>query len=343
MTLKERIEVLTILSEHIKNDTNGLLDAVSAQAIAENPWFTPDGIKHALESVTEAYLDKLVLDDAVSRYDIKDDASKKVGLVLAGNIPMVGIHDVICTFLAGHTSLIKYSSKDKVLIAYLISVLAKIDARTEERFVSVNRLKDMDAVIATGGSTAATHFDYYFSKYPHIIRKNRSSVAVLDGSESAEELKSLGEDIFMYFGLGCRNVSKLYVPRDYKFDFFFESIVDFGYVNDHNKYKNNYDYSNAIYLIGQHIYLTNNFLIVREDSALSARISCIHYEYYDDKENLTTQLKNMDEEIQCFVSKDGVGDLPHTAFGDCQKPQFLDYADRVDTMSFLTSLYDSSN
>lgn len=339
MTLAERIAVLDQLRVYINSELKDALEPVIAQSIVENPWFTSESVTTALESISTNYLSSKSLSEWAGEYQIVDGSVKKVGLVLAGNIPMVGIHDILCTFIAGHHAVIKYSSKDKVLLKYLIEQLKQIDDRTQEYFSSVERVKDIDAVIATGGSTAATHFHYYFSKYPNLIRKNRSSVAILNGQETKEELKQLGEDIFTYYGLGCRNVSKLFVPRGYSFDSFFESIIDYSHVIDHNKYKNNYDYSHAIYLLGQHKFLTNNFLIVREDFTLSSRISCVHYEQYDDIQDIVNHLNENEGDIQCIASTAPISDLPFTSIGSCQSPALSDYADRVDTMTFLTGLY----
>ena len=338
MTTSERIEALDQLGTLIQDEVEGAFEPVIAQSIAENPWFTPQSVRAALLTISDHYLSLDALKKWVSDYEIKDDRQKRVGLVLAGNIPMVGLHDIICTFVAGHHLVIKYSSKDKVLLQFLIQQLHEIDARSKAYFTAVERVKDIDAVIATGGSTAATHFHYYFSKYPNLIRKNRSSVAILTGEESRADLARLGEDIFRYFGLGCRNVSKLFVPKGYKFDTFYESIIDYQYVIDHNKYKNNYDYSHAIYLLGQHQFLTNNFLIVREDPTLSSRISCIHYEQYEDIDEVVSNLKEIEENLQCVASLSPISGLPHTSIGNCQSPALSDYADRVDTMAFLTGL-----
>lgn len=338
MTISERIHALGQLGAFIRDEVDGVFEPVIAQSIAENPWFTSMSVKSALLTISDQYLRSDKLNAWISNYELKNDKPKRVGLILAGNIPMVGIHDIISTFVSGHHSVIKYSSKDKVLLKYLIERLEKIDSRSKEYFTEVERVKDIDAVIATGGSTAATHFHYYFSKYPNLIRKNRSSVAILTGEESREDLKRLGGDIFSYFGLGCRNISKLFVPSGYKFDTFYESIIDYQYVIDHNKYKNNYDYSHAIYLLGQHHFLTNNFLIVREDPTLSSRISCIHYEQYDEVEQVVSNLNSIKENIQCVTSLNPIASFAYTPIGSCQHPTLSDYADRVDTMAFLTRL-----
>lgn len=340
VTLEERIACLSSLGAFIEEELAQSLRPVIEQSIIENPWFTEGNVKTALSSVAHQYLSKDHLVRWASSYGIKESSKKRVGLVLAGNIPMVGIHDVISVFTAGHVAHLKYSSKDKVLIKRLIDEMATIDDRSREYFKEVDKLTDIDAVIATGGDTAATHFEYYFSKYPHIIRKNRSSVAVLTGNESVDDFKALGKDIFTYFGLGCRNVAKIYVPKGYEFNQFYEAIIEYSHVIEHNKYKNNYDYTHAIYLLGQHPFLTNNFLIIREDESMASRISCLHYESYENLESLSLKLINESDQIQCIassVSLQGVNVLP---LGACQEPGLDDYADGVDTMAFLTELYD---
>jgi len=340
VTLDNRIEVLHSLGEYIHQELNGALVPVKEQAIIENLWFTEEGINQALSAVAEKFLNRDVLIGWAKQYNIPNKESKKVGLVLAGNIPMVGLHDVISVFLSGHKAVIKYSSKDKVLISYLIDRMGQIDASSAIYFEEVEFLKNMDGVIATGGETASTHFEYYFSKYPHIIRKNRSSVAIITPEDGSAELQLLGKDIFTYYGLGCRSISKMYIPQGYNLDTFFESIIDYGHVLNHNKYKNNYDYSNAIYLLGNHTFLTNNFLIIREEESISSRIACVHYEYYSDLNTLAHTLQDKMDDLQCIASSYPIEGLPHTALGTCQSPAIDDYADHVDTMDFLIQLYE---
>ncbi len=340
MTLKEKIESLIAVSNIMSLEDSDELEIVISRAIAENPWFTREGISHCFDAISSQFLDREVLENWTDNYDIKNVGGKRVGLVLAGNIPMVGFHDILSVFLSGHQARIKYSHKDKQLLSWFIDKLNEIDPRTKDYFSPVERLKDIDAVIATGGPTAATHFNYYFSKYPHIIRKNRSSAAILTEEDTEGDLKGLGSDIFTYFGLGCRNISKIYIPIGFSTDRIFESIIDYAHVLDHNKYKNNFDYSYAIYLLGKDPFLTNNFLILREDEALSSRIACLHYEEYEDIDQVVQSLMAREEEIQCVTSTHPISSIPHTPIGRCQQPAIDDYADRVDTMTFLTSLYD---
>lgn len=326
------------LASYIGNELDGALKPVIANAIIENQWFTEIGIRKALLTISKNYLSPDILKDWTGKYPIKERDPKSIGLVLAGNIPMVGIHDLISVFVSGNISLLKYSSKDKILIPALIDVLIDIDSRAATYFREVERLKEMDAVIATGGETAATHFQYYFGKYPNIIRKNRSSVGVITDQDGPAELRALGGDVFDYFGLGCRNVSKIYVPEGFELSKFFESIVDFNYVIDHHKYKNNYDYSYSIYLLGKQQFLTNNVLIIMEEERLSSRIACLHYEQYNSIEKVSNQLRSMADSLQCVSSSMPIAGFKHIPFGTCQSPAIDDYADGVDTLDFLTQL-----
>ncbi|MEL6390427.1 MAG: acyl-CoA reductase [Bacteroidota bacterium] len=336
MTLEDRITALAALGSHVRNNQEHWA-SLQAAAFNENQWFTIDNTSKSLRAIADQYLDERRLRSWVANYDIQADHRRRVGLVLAGNIPLVGWHDVLCTFVAGHTAVLKLSSKDRVLITGLIDALQSIDNQSISYFEIHDQLKDFDAVIATGGETAATHFEHYFGRYPNVIRGNRSSVAVLSGDESNEDLELIGQDVFTYFGMGCRSVSKLYVPRGYDFDRFFKAIIPFGSVIEHSKYKNNYDYSNAIYLLGQTPFLTNNFLILMESPDLSSRISCLHYEYYDDQMELDKLLSEQIDEIQCISTTLQLPSVHTVSFGECQRPGLRDYADGIDTMSFLTT------
>ncbi len=343
MELEKRIDLLDRLSRYIIDELEGELQPLISKSIIENPWYTPDSVSHALRSVSSNYLAREKIQKWIESCDSElseslDHPLKRVGLVLAGNIPMVGLHDILSVFVSGHHAVIKYSHKDKVLIPHLLGKLAEWDDEAGSSFTKVERLSEIDAVIATGGNTAATHFKAYFGKYPHIIRKNRSSVAVLHGDETKEELNELGGDIFTYFGLGCRNVSKVYAPEGYVWDEFYESIYDFSFVGDHHKYKNNYDYTHAIYLLGQHPFLTNNFLILREEKSMTSRISCVHYESYDDLAKVDADLVDKKEDIQCIASNKAIGTHDVLRLGTCQNPELWDYADGVDTLAFLSSL-----
>ncbi|MFN5356081.1 MAG: acyl-CoA reductase [Bacteroidota bacterium] len=305
-----------------------------ARARGINPWFTEEQILYALNGIAHM-LDEQALRSWLAAYPELGKLPQKrldIGLVLAGNIPAVGFHDILCVLVSGHTAQVKRSSDDPILLPFLLDVLAEIAPSMASDIRFVDRISDPGAVIATGSDNSARYFDYYFGKYPHIIRRNRNSVAVLDGRERIEDLQALGSDIFSFYGLGCRNVSKLLVPMGYAMDDFFMAMESYGGVIRHNKYMNNYDYHKALYLLNQEPFLTNNFLIVREHESLATPVSVLHVERYTDSADATSRLNRDRDRIQCVV---GVGHLP---FGTSQSPGPADYADGVDTLAFLTGL-----
>jgi hypothetical protein len=255
----------------------------------------------------------------------------KVGIVMAGNIPLVGFHDFLCVFLTGHMAYIKPSSKDEVLIKHLVGKLLEWENDLNAMIQFGEMLKGCDAYIATGSNNTSAYFDYYFQKYPHIIRRNRTSVAILNGDETREDLEKLADDVYQYFGLGCRNVTKLYVPKDYDFVPILQAFKNYDHLINHHKYKNNYDYNLAILLLNYRYYMTNNSLLLVEDQAFFSPISQLHYEFYSD---IKTVRKNLHDNaaIQCIVSDETTG------FGKAQQPEIADFADGVDTMAFLKKL-----
>ena len=257
---------------------------------------------------------------------------------MAGNIPAVGFYDILCCFVSDHISIIKYSEKDDVIIPFLIDTLVEYDPRVSKYFEKVDRLESIDAVIATGSNNSARYFDYYFGKYPHIIRKNRNAVAVIEGSENRSQLLKLGEDIFTYFGLGCRNVSKVYVPKGYDVTQILEATHDFNEIIHHHKYKNNFDYTVALYLLNLVKYLNNGCLILRESEDIVSRIACLHYEEYEDVIDLNKMLTSRSSEIQCIIADHNIEGVDTYKFGEAQKPSLFDYADGVDTIQFLLTL-----
>ncbi len=342
MNLSERIDTMAQWGQAISSLRAEQLDGLCTRAYHQNQWFTPENIKQSLSAITTKYLAKEKLDQWVSNYDLPATPSQhKVGLIMAGNIPLVGFHDLLCTYITGHKAIVKCSSKDEVLLPALLDLLRDISPEAADSIQIVDRMTGQDAVIATGGDTAAVHFEYYFKHYPNIIRKNRNSVAVLDGSESPDDIFALGHDIFDYFGLGCRSVSKLYIPRDYGLDQFFEGIYDHRDIIHHNKYKNNFDYNHAIYILTQEKFLTNDFLIVREDPSMASRIACLHIERYDDIEEVSKALKANAENLQCVSSRVPIEDIVHIPLGQSQQPGLSDYADHVDTLDFLIGLHTS--
>ena len=311
------------------------LKEIIARAGHHNGWFTEDNILFSLKQWSDLLREQNIT-DWLSNYSFnKQIKPKTVGIVMAGNIPLVGFHDFLCVLLSGNKVLVKLSSNDKVLFPYLCKYLMEQEPSLAEKieFVEV-KLENFDAVIATGSNNTSRYFEYYFGKKPNIIRKNRNSVAVLTGNESEEELKALGEDIFRYYGLGCRNVSKIYVPKNYNFDNLFHALFHYKDIIHQHKYANNYDYNKAVYLMSQFKILDNGFLVLKEDDSLPSPISALFYSFYDDESSLRDKLRNMEEQIQCVVSKNG-NDIN---FGDTQKPSLNDYADGIDTMEFLLKL-----
>ena len=303
---------------------------------SHNGWFTPTQVRFAIGSWADA-LTADNLNHWLSNYQTPTPNPKTIGLILAGNIPLVGFHDLLSVILAGHKALIKTSSNDQKLLPFIVNYLQQLDPQLAQRILFVEgKLENFDAVIATGSNNTARYFEYYFKDKPAIIRKNRNSVAVLTGQETASELHALGEDIFRYFGLGCRNVSKLFVPKDYDFTAFFEAIFAYQEVIHYEKYANNYDYNKAVFLMSNFKLLDNGFLTLKEDTSYASPISSVFYEYYDAIEALQSRLSLDDDQLQCIVSSGNIqGSLP---FGSTQKPALWDYADRVDTLEFLLAI-----
>jgi hypothetical protein len=338
-------DFLSDYCEYKKDSTDGTkkdgrwyqrFDDALHKAHQQNKWFTEDNVLHAFGQWS-----KLLTDSKLSKwlaaYSFGKNPKKNIALVMAGNIPLVGFHDMLCVLVTGHSALVKLSSNDAVLIPLLVSFLSDVDGDFKNAVTfTQEKLQDFDAVIATGSNNTARYFEYYFGQKPHIIRKNRNSIAILHGKETAEELKPIGEDIFRYFGLGCRSVSKLYVPKGYDFDIFFKSIYPYKYLIQNHKYANNYDYNKAVYLMSEFKILDNGFLILKEDSAYASPIASLFYEYYDSKEVLQKTLHENRENIQCIVATDFMeNEIP---FGQTQKPSLSDYADGVDTVAFLLNL-----
>lgn len=338
MSLQERIELLAKLGDYL-DSPNEKLNAVIHQTYLHNRWLTKENTELALQAVRQEFLDENKLNTWVAQYNIpKQTTPKKVGLILAGNIPMVGFQDILNVFAAGHQSLIKFSEKDKHLIPYLISVMAAINPASVSYFETVDRLKDFDAVIATGSNNSARYFEAYFGKYPHIIRKNRTSVAILNGNETEDDLKKLGIDVFRFFGLGCRNISKLYAPKDYDFIALLEVWKRFEYVLNHDKYKNNFDYNFSLIIMNGMPYISNGLILLQEGESLHSRIASLHYEYYDDINEVSEKLQAQQQEIQCITSLENIDNLNIIPFGQAQQPTLNDYADGIDTMDFLHRL-----
>jgi len=303
---------------------------------SHNGWFTKEQVYFAINSWAKA-LEINNLNKWLSNYNLPSENSKTVGLILAGNIPLVGFHDFLSVVISGHQVVIKTSTNDQHLIKFLARYLTTLDPNLKNTIQFTDgKLENFDAIIATGSNNTARYFEYYFQNKPNIIRKNRNSIAILDGKETAEDLKNLGEDIFRYFGLGCRNVSKLFLPMGYDFKLFFEAIYEYKDVIFYEKYSNNYDYNKAVFLMSNFKLLDNEFLTLKEDSSYASPISSVFYEYYNDINDLTIRLNNEQEQIQCIVTNI---DIPNRiAFGQTQHPNLWDYADNVDTLAFLARI-----
>jgi hypothetical protein len=303
---------------------------------SHNGWFTPEQVYFSVQSWGNA-LTETNLNQWLSSYDFSKIAPKKIGLVLAGNIPLVGFHDFLSVLISGHDVLVKTSSSDQHLLKFLAKYLIAIQPELNSKITFVEgKLEGFDAVIATGSNNTARYFEFYFKDKPSIIRKNRNSVAVLNGNETLEDLVGLGEDIFRYFGLGCRNVSKLFVPKDYNFEAFFKAMFEYSEVIQYEKYANNYDYNKAVFLMSNFELLDNEFLTIKEDTSYSSPISSIFYEFYDNLETVKSRLQEDADQIQCIVSKDLIENS--IVFGQTQQPKLWDYADNVDTLAFLTKI-----
>ncbi len=338
MTLQQRIDALVKLGDHLLGQDD-YLKAVMHRTQFNNQWFTIENQERAVNAIAQAFLNREKLESWAAAYKIEDAPPiKTVGMVMAGNLPLVGFHDIVCTFVAGHKSQIKLSDKDKFLLPYLLKLLSDFNPATESYFKIVEMLKDFDAVIATGSNNSARYFESYFGKYPNIIRKNRNAVAVLDGSETDDELHGLGKDVFRYFGLGCRNVSKLYLPEGYDFQRLMEKLHEFKDLALHDKYKNNFDYNMAFIMLNRAPFTNNGCVILTEDQAIASRIAMLHYEYYQDKNTLASALKDRADEIQCVVSREDLPGWNCVAFGKTQDPGLSDYPDGVDVMEFLLGL-----
>jgi len=337
MTLEEKIEAFVKLGERIHDMGEEEFETLSNSVKNNNTWFSPEQTKNALQALS-GNLSKQHLESWLEPYDLKPvEKIKSIGIMMAGNVPAVGFHDFLCVLMVGHKACIKMSSTDQVLMNWLVKELVNLEPRFEELIVIEDMLKSKDAYIATGSDNSARYFDYYFGKYPHIIRRNRTSVGILDGDEKPSDFRNLGKDIFQYYGLGCRNVSKLYVRDAKTLTEFLDAIVDFKDVAVNHKYFNNYEYNKSIYLVNNEPHLDNGFLLLRESNALVSPIAVLYYELFGDLQQLDHRISEEKEKIQCIVSLEGwyPGSL---GFGSAQCPALDDYADGIDTLLFLKNL-----
>jgi hypothetical protein len=340
LNLSQRVELLIQLGQDLSSIHDETTDAVFYKAEIENPWFTQSNIHSAVDAIRSTMLSEEAIRTVVDKYRLDDNILPKViGLVLAGNIPLVGWHDIMCIFLAGHKAQIKLAEKDSTLIKWILDKMTSINPQVSEHFDIVEKIKDYDAAIATGSNNTAQHFSHYLRHVPNVIRRNRNSIAILTGDETQDDIEKLGDDIFLYFGLGCRNVSQIYVPRDYDVTRLLGSWEKYAFLANHNKYKNNHEYNVALYLLNLEPFLHNDFVIFKESDQIISRIATVHIARYDSMDDLDAVINLKAEEIQCIVAKDvkidGFEILP---FGESQKPTILTYADGVDTMQFLLGL-----
>ena len=334
LTRKQRIDAFVKLGEYLRSaemDHASILDI----AVHKNAWYTKANIQQQIKAIAHN-----LTEEKLSKWlkDVPDtDQNKSVGLVLAGNLPLVGFHDIMCVLLAGFIAKIKVSSDDAGLTKFVLDKLIEIEPLFKEQIQLVDKLENFDLVIATGSNNSARYFEYYFGKKPHIIRKNRNSLSVLTGKESDEELQKLGHDIFDYFGLGCRSVSKIFIPEGYDIVHLLNNLESFHPIKDHAKYNNNYDFNKSIYLINKNKHFDNGFLLLKEDSSLGSPLAVVHFEYYKDLAEVEKYIIDHQDEIQCITSDVELhaGDVPVFPFGASQYPALDDYADNVNTLSFL--------
>ncbi|GAB2782743.1 hypothetical protein HNQ93_002213 [Hymenobacter luteus] len=340
MTHADRLAAFVALGQHLSElsppSHADELASLAARARNQNPWFDLPNVTSAIRGIAHLLAEE-PLRQWAGRYPQEPAQPRKIGVVMAGNIPLVGFHDALCVLLSGHILLAKLSSDDTVLMTWVLDELTRLEPRFAEQIQLVPRLNAADAFIATGSDNTARYFEYYFGKKPNIIRRNRTSLAVLTGRETNHDLGLLGEDIFRYYGLGCRNVSKLYVPEGYDFTPLLDSLQPWHRVLEHNRYQNNYDYNKSILLVNRVPHLDSGFLLLTQSTQLVSPISVLHYETYSNEVDLVVRLADVAAQTQCLVSAGGLfaGSFP---FGRAQQPGVADYADGVDTMAFLAEL-----
>ena len=334
MDIITRIKALSLLGSELNSISNEEIKSLAAKTANQNPWFTENEIKFAFKEIGE-YLTEENIRHWITPYEFTEN-EKTIALIAAGNIPLVAFHDFISILVSGNKALIKQSSKDTILLPFVADKLIAINPEFRNciRF-SEERISGFDAIIATGSDNTARYFNYYFGKYPNIIRKNRTSCAVLNGFEKAEELKALGNDAFRYFGLGCRNVSKLFVPAGYDITQVLDAWADFHEIINHYKYANNYDYQKSIMLLNKTEFLDAGYVLMTENEKLSSPIAVIHYAYYNSEDSLKGILVKDADKIQCIVGNHPFSKIP---FGKAQSPNLDDYADQIDTLEFIFSL-----
>jgi hypothetical protein len=339
LNIEQRIQGLAKLGTILNQSQDEFVQSLILDAERHNPWFTQDNVRRAIQALA-AQLSEEQLKNWAAPYPFQEATSKQVGLICAGNIPLVGFHDLLAILVAGFRVQLKLSSNDQVLYRRILQKLIEIEPGFQSLIAEVTRLQEFDLVIATGSDNSARYFDYYFGKYPHIIRKNRNSLAILTGNETSTQIHALGDDIFSYFGLGCRNVSKILVPKGYEMRTFFEGIANYERVFDHFKYANNYDFNKSIYLINGDFHYDNGFLLVKPSTQLASPLAVLYFEEYDAISEVREVIAAQKDAIQCVVGDVQLeNEIGHAIipFGQSQSPTLWDYADGVNTMDFLAA------
>lgn len=333
MNIEKRIAAFANLGDYILENPV-LLQEIVNKTFIYNTWFTKENTNRALQNIAKEFLNKEKVQNWISAYDLEHTTydSKVIAIVAAGNIPMVAFHDILCVLISGNQLQLKLSEKDKYLLPFIFEKLTEIEPAFKDTIYIQFKLENFDAIIATGSNNTARYFEYYFSKYKNIIRRNRNSIAILTGNETEEDIENLGHDIFDYFGLGCRNVSKIFVPKDFDLYSLKEGLSKHIGVNQHNQYMNNLDYQRTLYLMNQTPLIDIDFINIVENKSLHSPISCLHVERYENIDEVNNYIIDEKENIQCVIGKD------YLAFGKSQQPGLSDYADNVDTMKFILSL-----
>ncbi|RAV99574.1 acyl-CoA reductase [Pseudochryseolinea flava] len=333
MKVEDRIAAFASLGTFLSQLSEEQFQTIAEGARLENPWFTKDNVRMAFRGIS-SMLRHSDLKNWVAQHQLSP-SPKTIALVMAGNIPLVGFHDLLAVLISGNHAQLKLSSKDSFLTRFIINKLIEFEPRLHQHIHIAERLQNFDAVIATGSDNSSRYFEQYFGRYQNIIRKNRTSLAIFTGNETEDDFESLGTDIFSYFGLGCRNISKLFVPAGYTFDAFYRSIEIFQDIINHHKYVNNYDYQKSILLVNRVPFFDNGFLIIQENEKTVSPISVIYFEQYQNENDLKNKITNIADKTQCIVGHHALANVP---FGQAQYPTLTDYADNIDTLAFLSSL-----
>jgi len=333
-TLSQRIRAFEILGDMLDEWCTAPQDVDAIQkTVSVNPWFREEDIVKALQNL-RPWLTRESLEEWCAAYVIEDrpDIRARVALVMAGNIPLVNFHDALAILIQGHQLLSKTASRDPFLFPALAQELIKINPDFERDIQCENGLlKDFDAVIATGSNNATRYFSYYFGKYPHIIRHNRSSIAVLDGTETDEQIEAFGADVFDYFGMGCRNISLFLLPENMDVTRLAGAWKSWTSIGNHGSYFNNYEYRKAVLLINSRPHLDSGFFLMEENESLHSPIGVLHYARYRNPKHLQNMLGELAADTQVCYGFQDERVLPGTG----QAPALMDYPDGVDTMAFL--------